>query len=94
MFKLTNVLNRFKKQVKFTNLPADARISHLSAQADGLIASFRNTHDNLTEINNHLEQVEKEELQKVINAERNLGRASEERLMNRKLQDKLAEFIR
>lgn len=91
---LKNVFNKVlgrKKQVVITN---QMKVQELSDKANGLFESFRKTHNELEDINNQLQQVIEDETQKIIQIERNRERAIEELQMNKKLQEKLADFIR
>lgn len=91
---LKNAINKVlgrKKQVTITN---QMKVQELSDKANSLFDSFRKTHKELDEINDQLQQVIEEETQRVIEIERNRDRAWEELQMNKKLQEKLADFIR
>lgn len=93
MFKITALKSLFKKEKK-VSIPNHARVQLLSDKANNLVNSFRQTHDDLDEINNELIQLIEEENQKAAEAKKNRDRANEEVVMNQKLQGKLAEFIR
>ncbi|ALA47966.1 hypothetical protein ABE137_12365 [Brevibacillus laterosporus] len=91
------MLKRIKglaKRAKLSKMTNDMKVQVLSEQAVGLLESFKKTHDELEDINNQLQQVIDEETQKAIEIERNRDKAFDEMEMNKKLQAKLAEFIR
>jgi hypoxanthine phosphoribosyltransferase len=92
---LLNLIKKvFKKEPKEVIVTNEMKVQQLSEKAIGLVDSFRKTHEELGEINNQLQQIIKEETQKIILIERNRDKAWEEMQMNKKLQEKLAEFIR
>lgn len=91
---LKRIMKKFGKKEKFAKLTNNMKVQVLSEQAVGLLDSFKKTHDELADINNQLQQVVDEETQKVIEIERNREKAIDEMEMNKKLQEKLAEFIR
>ncbi|MCR8994581.1 hypothetical protein [Brevibacillus laterosporus] len=82
------------KRAKISKMTNNMKVQALSEQAVGLLESFKKTHDELEDINNQLQQVIDEETQKAIEIERNRDKAFDEMEMNKKLQAKLAEFIR
>lgn len=94
MVELLKRIKGLAKRAKLSKMTNDMKVQVLSEQAVGLLESFKKTHDELEDINNQLQQVIDEETQKAIEIERNRDKAFDEMEMNKKLQAKLAEFIR
>lgn len=83
-----------KRKFNFAKLSSQDKVNHLSEKAIGLFDHMKQAHSELEDINNQLERVVQEETEKVILIERNREKALEEIQMNKKVQEKLVDFIR
>ncbi|MGG4105225.1 hypothetical protein AAXB25_15010 [Paenibacillus lautus] len=93
MFK--KIVGKIRKpKFNFAKLSSQDKVNHLSDKAIGLFDHMKKTYSELDDINNQLEQVIEEEDQKVIQIVRNREKAKEEIQMNKKVQEKLVDFIR
>lgn len=93
MFK--KIVGKIRKpKFNFAKLSSQEKVNHLSDKAIGLFDHMKKAHSELEDINNQLEQVVEEENQRIVQIERNREKALEEIQMNKKVQEKLVDFIR
>lgn len=101
---LKKVVDKFRKP-KFANLSNEEKVKHFSDKAIGLFDHMKKAHDELEGINNELlliatseskkaeQELERHQLE-IKKISDNMVRAQDEIDMNKKFQEKLAEFIR
>lgn len=102
---LKKIARKFRKKPVVVILSNEEKVKELSEKAYGLFDHMKQAHDELNNINAELEQIvvsEENSIEREIERHHlelkkrtdNKLRASEEILMNKRIQGKLADFIR
>ncbi|QOV08208.1 hypothetical protein Kirov_9 [Bacillus phage Kirov] len=83
--------NLFNKKV--VDLDGDGKIESLSEEVQGIFAKFGLMHKQLENVNNELNTIVEDETAIKEKAEANIAKAQSQLEKNKKLQDKVSEFI-
>ncbi len=89
---LNKIKNLFLK-IKTIDLDNDGKIETLRAEIEGVFFQFKRMDDKLDEVNEKLAEIKEEELRKASLAEKRAEKANLELQANKKLQERVKDFI-
>lgn len=93
---LKNVLNKIKSLLgkkAVIDLDNDGKIESYRLEVEGVFSQFKRMHNKLGEVITNLEIVAEEEKEALKRAEQRIQKAQTEIELNKKLQDKVNDFI-